>query len=303
MKKITKELPYSFLYSIGVLTTSYNDRLFSSTNFLRGVYQFSPKHLLNIREWVFRKAEPRRGYTKYKGTLFFYNPLLLLLNLKCLSLFLVELSAKYGSLVYLSTYQYNLPMHYMMRWYSRGLKQSTIGTVWQGGTFSSMNTRFLIVRRCIALPYQCYKIQVPHWRVAFTQIILLIKLLRNYFFIYEFYGRVRKEINKMRKLFKMFYYYRYIESYSYLDAILLLEPIYRRSYKMIREVNNFGIPVVGSCSMSNTALWYDYWLPMDNHSSMSNIFIVSFVSNSSSVGYKLRGLSLFLKSASYNLYC
>jgi len=294
---------YSFMYGMGLLTSSYRERLFVSTNFLRGAYYFAPNHITHVDEWVFRRCEPKWGYTKYGSTLYFYNPIMLLFNLKRLSLFLIELSSLYGSVIYVSTAQYHLPMHYMMRWYARGSRQSCIGTVWQCGTLSSMNTRFLVVRRCLALPYQCYRIYVPHWRCTFGKILLLVKILRTYFYSYEFYGRVRKEINKLRKLFKMFYYYRYIESYSHIDAILLLEPIYRRSYRMIKEVGNYGIPAIGSCTMSNTALYYDYWLPVDSNNPASNIFITSFVSNACMVGYKLRGLSLFFKNSNYYKYC
>lgn len=294
---------FSFLYSMGLLTCSYMERMFASSNFLRGVNYCSPVFITHIDEWVFRKCEPRWGFIKYHTNLYFYNPLSLLMSLKLLALFLIELASNYGSIVYLSTAQYNLPMHYMLRWYSRNTKQSCIGTVWQCGTLSSIHSRFLKIRTCIALPYQSYKVYMPHWRVTFGQIILLIKILRNYFYNYEYYGRVRKEINKLRKIFKMFYYYRYIESYSYIDAVLLLEPVYRRSYRMIKEVNNSLIPAIGSCSISNTALWYDYWLPLDSCNPASNIFVTSYISNALSVGYKLRGLSLFLKNTSYNNIC
>lgn len=295
--------PYSFLYGMGLLTSSYMERMFASTNFLCGVSYFTPMHYTHLDEWVFRVGERRWGYVKHRSSLFFYNPLLLLFNLKCLSLFLLELSSVYGSVIYISTAQYNLPMHYMMRWYAKGVKQSCLGTIWQCGTLSSMNTRFLLVRKCLALPYQCYTVYVSHWRCVFGQILLLIKILRNFFYKYEFYGRVRKEINKLRKIFKMFYYYRYVESYCYLDAIVLLEPVYRRSYRMIKEVNNALIPAIGSCGISNTALWYDYWLPVDPVNPAANIFVTSFVANASMVGYKLRGLSIFFKNANYNKYC
>ena len=295
---------YRCLYNLGILTSSYMERMFASTNFLRGVYYFSPQHYTHVDEWAFRKyVEPLWGFVKTKRTLYFYNPLLLLFNLKCVSMYIIELSSIYGSVLYVNTAQYNLPIHYMMRWYARGIQHSCIGTVWQGGTLSAMNTRFLLVRSCLALPYQAYNNYVSKWNIVFGQILTLIKILRHFIYKYEYYGRVRKEVNKMRKIFKMFYYYRYIVSYSYLDTIVLLEPVYRRSYRMIREVNNVGSPVIGSCSLSSTALWYDYWLPLDPISPASCIFVTSFVSGAASVGYKLRGLSLFLKNTKYDKYC
>lgn len=352
---------YRSLYDLGLLTSSYMERMFASTNFLRGVNYFIPTHFTHIDAWsrvIFistkfkickwvsslrrkwapahvKLEEPRWYYTEFyedrivrrrgrrvkirqlvkghftirsgmqKGyrTLYFYNPLLLVFNLRCLSMYIFELSSEYGSVVYLNTAQYSLPIHYMMRWYARGADHSCIGTVWQGGTLSAINSRFLLVRSCLALPYQSYHNYASRWNVTFAQIITLIKILRHFIYRYECYGRIRKEINKIRKVFKMFYYYRYIVNYSALDSIVLLEPVYRRSYRMIREANNFGIPVIGSCSVSSTALWYDYWLPMDSTSPSSCVFLTSFVSNAAMLGHKLRGLSLFLKNAKYNKYC
>jgi hypothetical protein len=295
--------PYSFLYSMGLLSSGYMERLFASGNFLRGVQHMAPIHLLHIDEWVRRRCEPRWGYVKYNYNLFFYNPSILVFNLRNVSMFIIELSSLYGSVIFINTWQYNLPMNYMMRWYARGSYQSSIGTVWQCGTLSNMHSRFILVRRCLALPYRCFNMFISHWRCTFGKILLLIRILRNYFYYYEFYGRVRKEVNKLRKIFKMFYYYRFIESWSHLDSIVLLEPIYKRSYRMIKEVNNAGIPAIGSCSSSNTALWYDYWLPIDYFNPSANIFVTSFISNACMVGYKLRGLSLFLKNSNYSKYC
>lgn len=305
---------YRSLYDLGLITSSYMERMFASTNFLRGVYYFLPSDFSHVDEYTYwrrirnlwgfgRKFKLKRRFMKIDRVLYFYNPLLLVFNLKCLSMYIFELSSVYGSVIYLNTAQYNLPIHYMMRWHARDISHSCIGTVWQGGTLSSIGTRFLLVRSCLALPYQAYHNYASRWNIAFGQIITLIKILRHFFYRYEFYSRIRKEVNKLRKIFKMFYYYRYISSYSTLDTIVLIEPVYRRSYRMIREVNNFSVPVIGSCGVSNTGLWYDYWLPIDPLSPSSCIFVTSFVSSSSLVGYKLRGFSLFFKNARYGKYC
>jgi hypothetical protein len=295
---------YKCLYSMGLLTSSYMERMFASTNFLRGVSNITSHHFTHVNEFTWRGGiEPPLGFAKFYRTLFFYNPIMLVFNLKCLATYIIELSSIYGNVLYINTAQYNLSIHYMMRWYSRLAAHSCIGTVWQGGTLSAMNTRFLLVRRCLALPYQAFSHKVLRWNIAFVQIITLVRILRQFFYKYEFYGRIRKEINKIRKIFKMFYYYRYIHCYSHLDSVLLMEPVYRRSYRMIREVNNFDAPAIGSCSISNTALWYDYWLPMDSVISSSCIFSAAFVSGSAQVGIKLRSVSLFLKNAKYGKYC
>jgi len=294
---------YSFMFGANLLTSSYIERTCVSNNFLRGTHYVISLRIVHVDEWVKRRCEPIWGFIRFNRTLFFYNPLTLLFNLKRISMFIVELSLQYGNVVFINTAQYNLPFHYMMRWYARGSSQSTIGTVWQCGSLSNMYSRFVLVRRCLALPYKCYFYYTSHWRCTFAKILLLIHILRNYFFHFEYYGRVRKEVNKLRKIFKMFYYYRFVDGWSHLDAIVLLEPVYRRSYRMIREVNNAGIPAIGSCSMSNTALWYDYWMPVDYFSPSSNIFVTSFVANACMVGLKLRVYLCFLKNATYSEFC
>ena len=309
---------YSCLFSMGFLTASFRERTFASTNFLRGVEYFIPHKVSYYDRWGWRVITTKRGFkfsrrnttvkriwgfTKYIRTLYMYNPLLLVLSLKSLSLYIIELASNYGGILFLNTSQYNLSMHYMMRWYARNSYNSTIGSVWQGGTLSAIGTRFLVVRACLALPYRTYSNYASAWNITFVKILVLIRILRHFFYKYECYGKIRREINKIRKIFRMFYYYRYIVSYSHLDSVVLAEPSYRRAYKMIREANNFGTPVIGSCSMSNTALWYDYWLPMDPVNPASCIFMTSFVSSASLAGVKLRVLSLFFKMGRYDKYC
>ena len=177
---------YSIFYSMGLLTSSYKERLFISTNFIRGIEYILPLHILHIDEWACRRGEPQWGYIRFKYTLFFYNPITLVYNLKCISMFIVELTASYGNVIFISTSQYNLPMHYMMRWYSRGSGQSCIGTVWQCGVFSNMHSMFILVRRCLSLPYKCYNKFISPWKCTFAKILLLIKIVRNFFFIMNF---------------------------------------------------------------------------------------------------------------------
>ena len=111
---------YRCLYSMGLLTSSYMERMFASTNFLRGVSNVSFNKFTHIDAFTWRGGiEPPLGFAKYNRTLFFYNPIMLVFNLKCLATYIVELSSVYGKVLYINTAQYNLPIHYMMRWYSR----------------------------------------------------------------------------------------------------------------------------------------------------------------------------------------